>query len=151
MDQEARDARTAKYMLIQSVGIWAFVLIVGLYILLKPDHQISKDTVDKLTYAVDGLGKSAQAMTEVANNQRQWYAELQKDSRDNGIKRDDNYDGLYAKYDYSKDSTTVNLSDIYDSKLHQQAQAIGSKHLRGVEDSANKAGPVQESVSQPKK
>lgn len=143
------NSNTNKLILIQSIGMWVVVLLIAGWLVLKPDNTLSKDTVDKLTYAVDGMATASKNLTEVANSQREWYTVLQKSANQTDQKRNQEFGDLYAKYDYSKDNNTVTLNDIYDRKLHEQAQAIGSKHLRGDKDGTGKAGTVQGTTGKP--
>jgi hypothetical protein len=133
-----------KLQLFQAFGVWILVLVVGGWLLFKPDTGLSKDTVTKLTTAVDGIATAADNISKIANSQREWYGNLQRTASLQDNKRDGDYNELYNKYEYGKDDTTLSLNDIYDRRMHEQAQNLGSQHVRGIENTTGKTGSVQE-------
>lgn len=144
------DSTKSKLFALQTVALWILVLTVCGWLIFKPDNNVSRDTIDKLTVAVDRISAASEKMTQTANAQREWAENLQKSVAFNADKRDHDYENLYEKYGYNGKTDAGTLSDLYNLKL-QRSENIGSGDLRGDEDRTGKAGVVQKPTGDIKK
>lgn len=139
------DTLKNKLAALNTIALWILVLIIGGWLVFKQDSTVSKETIDKLTDAVDRISVTAENMTKTANAQREWTESLQKTTYANNIKRDGDYENLYEKYGYDPKGDDGNLSSLYNLRL-QRSEDIGSGDVRGSEDGTPKAEHVQKSV-----
>lgn len=139
-----------KLFALQTLALWVLVLLVVGWLIFKPDNSVSKDTIDKLTVAVERISDASEKMTAVANAQREWASDLRAAATANAIDRDKEYGSLYEKYGYDPEADTGTVHDFYNLQL-QRAKDIGSGNVRGDENGTGKVGDVQKPVSQPQK
>lgn len=144
------DQMKNKLFALQTLALWVLVLFVVGWLVFKPDNSVSKDTIDKLTVAVERISVASEKMTAVANAQREWAADLRAAATENNINRDKEYADLYEKYGYDPQATTDNVHDFYNLQL-QRTKDIGSGDIRGDENPASKAGTLQEPVGKSQK
>lgn len=142
------DQLKTKLFALQTLALWILVLVVIGWLIFKPDNSVSKETIDKLTIAVENMSDSAEKMTRVANAQREWVAAMQASVDRKTAIRDKDYDNLYEKYGYNHKAELNNLDSFYDLRL-QRTENIGSANVRGNEDGTSKAGTVQKSNTNP--
>lgn len=138
-----------KLAALNTIALWILVLFIGGWLIFKQDSTVSKDTIDKLTTAVDRISVTAENMTKTANAQREWTENLQKSSYANNLKREGEYEDLYQKYGYDPKRDAGNLSELYDLRL-QRSEDIGSGNVRGSKDGASKTQSVQKPASNTK-
>lgn len=139
MEQSTKDRLTA----VNNIAILIMLAIVIGWLIFKPDNGLSKDTVDKLTVAVDRVAVAADNMNKVAIKQQEWSTDLQRNMTLNGQKRDNDYDDLYGKYGYGEEGSTVSLNDIYHRRVLAETDHNGSRDLRTGQNGTGKAGDVQ--------
>lgn len=142
------DQLKTKLFALQTLALWILVLVVIGWLIFKPDNTVSKETIDKLTVAVESMSESAEKMTVVANAQREWVASMQASVDKKAAIRDKDYENLYEKYGYSPKAELNSLDSFYDLRL-QRTENIGSANVRGDEDRAGEAGTVQKSNTKP--
>lgn len=140
----------SRFKEINTIGIWLIVLILGGWLLFKPDNNLTKDTVEKLTSAVDKIAVASNNLNEVAKSQREWFAEMQRDTELSKSKREGDYNAVYNNYGYDSANNNLSLNDIYDRRLHEQAEGVRRSDVRGLEDTTGKTGSVQEYSVKPK-
>lgn len=146
------DLNTSKLPVFNTIALWILVLIIGGWLIFKPDNTLNADTVKRLTVVVDKLSVASENMNKVANEQRNWYISLQQSALDSSRQRDGDYKDLYGKYGYDESKNNpVSLDDIYSRKLRQQADDNGSGNIRPVENRDSKTGDVQKHDSEPKR
>ncbi|QGH71976.1 lambda Rz1-like protein [Klebsiella phage N1M2] len=143
------DALKNKLAALNTIALWILVLFIGGWLIFKQDSTVSKDTIDKLTIAVDRISVTAENMTKTANAQREWTENLQKSTYANNLKREGDYENLYEKYGYDPKRDSGTLSDLYDLRL-RRSENIGSGDVRGSEDGTSKTNPVQKPASSSK-
>lgn len=140
-----------KLKALNTIALWIIALMIAGYLIFKPDNTLSKSTVDKLTTVVDNLGTASENMTKLADAQRAWFNDLQKQSEQGELIRNKNYGNVYDKYGYGDNQDTgLSLNDLYNSKLRPQNNDIGSGHLRQVPDGDSKTQPIQKPADKPK-
>lgn len=142
------DSFKAKLSAANTIALWLLLLVVGGWLIFKPDANLSKDTVEKLATAVDKISVASENMTATANAQREWTDSLQKSAEINARKRESDYDDLYNKYGYDTKAGPHSLSEFYGDGV-QQPEDNGRSELRGNQNPAPKAGNVQKPVSKP--
>lgn len=138
-----------KLFALQTLALWILVLLVVCWLIFKPDNSMSKETVDKLTVAVERISDASEKMTAVANAQREWAASLQASVDKKNATRDKEYEDLYEKYGYNPKAELNSLDSFYDLRL-QRPEDIGSGDVRGNENPAGPIGIVQKSDPKPK-
>lgn len=139
----------SKWAALNTIALWVLVLIVGGWLIFKPEPSLNKDVLERLTVAVDKIGVASENMVQTSIAQREWSETLQKETVLKNQRRDNDYGGLYEKYGYPGTNTGATLNDIYDGQL-QQPKGVNSGKLRGDENGASKTGVVQKPDSLPK-
>lgn len=141
----------SKLNALNTIALWILVLIVGGWLIFKPDNTLNKDTVTRLADVVDKLGVASENMNKLANSQRDWYANIQQAAATGAVQRNNDYNDLYGKYGYENDEgTSLSLNDLYDHRLRTQTEHLGSGHVRGGENTDSKNGSVQKPASESK-
>lgn len=135
---------------LQTIAMWLLLLLIAGWLFFKPDNTLNKDTIEKLSVAVDRISTASENMGKVAQEQREWAANLQKSTFENQQQRNKDYEDLYGKYGYDQNSN-LTIDDIYNRRMQQSAQDNGGRELRRDENGVGKTGPVQNPASQPQK
>ena len=146
MEQSTKDKLTA----VNNIAILMMLAIVIGWLIFKPDNGLSKDTVDKLTIAVDRVAVAADNMNKVAIKQQEWSTDLQRNMTLNGQKRDNDYDDLYGKYGYSDEGGNISLNDIYHRRVLAETDNHGSRDIRPSQNGVSQAGDVQKPTGESK-
>ena len=146
MEQSTKDKLTA----VNNIAILMMLAIVIGWLIFKPDNGLSKDTVDKLTVAVDRVAVAADNMNKVAIKQQEWSTDLQRNMTLNGQKRDNDYDDLYGKYGYSDEGGNISLNDIYHRRMLAETDDQRSRDIRPSQNGVSQAGDVQKSTGESK-
>lgn len=134
---------------LQTIALWVLILLVAGWLFFKPDNTLNKDTVEKLSIAVDRISTASENMGKVAAEQREWSANLQKEMLTRQQKRDSDYEDLYGKYGY-EENPNLTLADIYARRVQQPAQDNGGRDVRRDENGTSKVGTGQNSASKSK-
>ncbi|AEV89577.1 lambda Rz1-like protein [Pseudomonas phage OBP] len=135
---------------LQTIAMWLLLLLLAGWLFFKPDNTLNKDTVEKLSVAVDRISAASENIGKVAADQREWAANLQNATQQNQQKREADYEDLYGKYGYDKNSN-LTIADIYARRVQQPTEDNGGRDVRRDENRASKTGPVPNPASQPKK
>lgn len=138
-----------KLAALSTIAQWLLVLFLGCWFIFKPDNSLNKDVVERLTVAVDKMSIASENIVRTSIAQREWSETLQKSIALNNQKRDSDYGDLYEKYGYDSKNGGLSLNDLYSSGV-RVTEGVSGGELRGDEDGASKAGPVQETNSVPK-
>lgn len=133
----------SKLKVLNTIALWLLVLGVVGWLCFKQDPKLNKETVDKLTVAIEKFSVASENINRMATQQREWADDLQKQIALGERNRNRDYEDLYSKYGYGEESGSATLSDIYSRQLQQTAQSNRSGQLRGDENGASKAKPVQ--------
>lgn len=142
------DSLKNKLFLVNSIIGWVALFGLVLWLVFKPADTLNKETVDKLTVAVDNFSKASENMKDVANAQRGWSNALNKAVLLSEQNRNKGYGDLYAKYGDDEASDT-SLNDLYARQLHVTAESDGGRDVRRDEDGASKTGTPEKPVSKP--
>jgi len=141
----------SKLQALNTIALWIITLVVVGYLVFKPTNNISKETVDRLANVVTKLGEASENMTKLADSQREWVATLQQQALKNELQRNKEYGDVYKNNGYlDPQDASLSLNDLYNSKLHIEAQDNGRGHVRGLQGPDSKAGAVQESTGHSK-
>lgn len=134
----------SKLRIFNTIALWVLVLGVVGWLCFKQDPKLNKETVDKLTTAIDKFSVASENLNRLAMAQREWADGLQKQIALSERLRNEDYKDLYGKYGYeNNEGSDLTLNDLYTRQLQQTAKSNGSGQLRGNENGASKTNSVQ--------
>lgn len=140
------DITKDKLSALNTIALWLLAIAVIGWLCFKPDNNIGKETIEKLTVAVDKISQASENMNKVAIAQREWTTALQKQTLIDDDERESHYKDIYKNYDYGNEDTSINLNQLYANQLHESTEDNGSTNLRGIKDGTGKIRAIQKST-----
>lgn len=125
----------------QAIAIWVVAFAIVSWLVLKPSDNLDKETINKLTNAVDTFSAATESMNNLAKAQQEFTMKLSNSVLISQQKRDQGYGDLYKKYGIDDEMESSNLDSLYGYSVQQPAESVSGRDVRGDEDGASKAGP----------
>lgn len=146
MNEKIRNILTAS----QAIAIWIVAFAVVAWLVTKPSDTINKETLNKLTNAVETFSTATESMNNLAKAQQEFTNRLSATVMLSQQQRDSGYGELYKKYGINDEMGTTNLDTLYGYSVQQPTEGDGGRDVRGDEDGASKAGTGKDPGSNPK-
>lgn len=134
----------------QAIAIWVLAFAIVSWLVLKPSDNLDKETINKLTNAVDTFSAATESMNNLAKAQQEFTLKLSNSVLLSQQKRDQDYVDLYKKYGVGNEMGPNDLDSLYGYGLQQPTESIGGRDVRGDENGASKTGPGKNAGSSAK-
>ncbi len=135
----------------QAIAIWIVAFAVVVWICFKPNDNLNRETINKLTDAVDKFSVATESMTNLAKAQQEFTNKLNSSVILSQQQRNKGYDDVYKKYGIGDEMGYTSLDDLYGTNGVQfPTEGDGGRDVRRNEDGAGKAGTGEKPSSQPK-
>ncbi|QBZ70660.1 hypothetical protein pETSU_079 [Edwardsiella phage pEt-SU] len=131
----------------QAIAIWVVAFAVVSWLVLKPSDNLDKETINKLTNAVDTFSAATESMNNLAKAQQEFTLRLSNSVMVSQQQREQGYGELYKKYGVSDEMGTNDLDSLYGFSVQQPTESVGGRDVRGNEDGAGKIGPSKNAGS----
>ena len=136
MSEKLRNILTAS----QAVAIWIVAFAVVTWLVTKPSDTINKETLNKLTNAVETFSSATESMNNLAKAQQEFTNRLSNSVMLAQQQRDSGYGELYKKYGINDEMGATDLDSLYGLGVQQPTEGDGGRNVRGNEDGTGKAG-----------
>lgn len=131
----------------QAIAIWIVALAIVIWLVVRPGDNLDKETINKLTNAVDTFSNATESMNNLAKAQQEFTLKLSNSVIFSQQQRDQGYGDLYKKYGINDEMGTNDLDSLYGYSVQQPAESNGGRDVRGNEDRTGKVGPSKNTGS----
>lgn len=131
----------------QAIAIWIVAFAVVVWLCFKPSDSLNKETINKLTSAVEKFSVATESMNNLAKAQQEFTNKLSNTVLISQQQRDKGYGDLYKKYGLDDEMSYSSLDDLYGYGVQQSTESDGGRDVRGNEDGTSKAGVSKDSGS----
>lgn len=134
----------------QAIAIWVVAFAVVIWLVTKPSDSLNKETLTKLTNAVDTFSEATKSMSDLAKSQQEFTNKLSNSVILSQQQREQGYGDLYKKYGIDSEMGPNDLDSLYGYSVQQSTESNGGRDVRGDEDGASKTGAHKDPNSKPK-
>lgn len=124
----------------QAIAIWVVAFAVIFWLCFRPSDNLNKETLTKLTDAVDKFSVATGAMSELAKSQQEFTNRLSTAVLVSQQQRDKGYGDLYKKYGVDGEMGDLTLDDLYGVSVQQPAEGDSGRDVHRDENGTSKAG-----------
>lgn len=113
-------------------------ILIYVFIVRGNPNELNQQTVHDLSVAVEKFAKASDKLTQMADRQQLWLAEMDKKVAQRDQELRDRYEEVYKRFNYDGSELALPLDALYAQQLLLPTGRFGSEELRGNEDGNSK-------------